>query len=93
MLPAMPGGSPLGAGGSGLGLLVAPPAGGNGIGFELSPSPHAKIVIKGTVQRETTNDRLPNIVIFLHHAPSAERPRQTGRSSAMPRSRRAQTIF
>src|SRR4051794_40917362 len=35
-----------------------------GLGFELSPSPHAKIVIKGTVQHDTTSDRLPNIVIY-----------------------------
>jgi hypothetical protein len=59
MLPAMPGGSPLVAGGS----LVAPPAGVNGI--ELgpglsSPSPHAR-VIQGTAKHETTNQRLPNI--------------------------------
>jgi hypothetical protein len=82
VLPAVPGGSPLVTGGSELGLLVAPPpAGANGIGLGLSPSPspHAR-VINGTLKNETTNDRLPNIVIFLHHAPSADRRRPTDRS-------------
>jgi hypothetical protein len=69
MPPVVPGGSPLVIDGSGLGLPVVPPAGVNGIGLELSPSPHAMIV-KGTAKDETTNKRLPNIVIhLLYHGP------------------------
>jgi hypothetical protein len=69
-IPAMPGGSPFVVGG----LLVAPPAGVDGIELGLpSPSPHAR-VIQGTAKHETTNQRLPNILIhLLYHGPSAER--------------------